>query len=110
MFLAVLLLSCAASALPSQPPPAASPVSNYLPLVTKQSTWQPTPGTSWQIQLSGSIDTSLDVALYDIDLFDTPQDVIDELHDRAQSGVLFQRRFMGRLAFRCRPVSRRGVG
>lgn len=41
--------------------------------------WQPTPGTSWQWQLSGSIDTSIDVEMYDIDLFDAPQAVIDEL-------------------------------
>ncbi len=42
--------------------------------------WQPAPGTRWQWQLSGEIDTSFVVAMYDIDLFDTPQSVIDELH------------------------------
>lgn len=42
--------------------------------------WHPTPGTSWQWQLTGEIDTSFDVAMYDIDLFDTPQGVIDALH------------------------------
>ena len=35
--------------------------------------WQPKPGTTWQWQLTGEIDTSFDVAMYDIDLFDTPQ-------------------------------------
>lgn len=30
------------------------------------------PGTSWQWQLSGTIDTSFDVGMYDIDLEDTP--------------------------------------
>ncbi len=34
--------------------------------------WRPAPGTSWQWQLSGVIDTSIDVVMYDIDLFDTP--------------------------------------
>ena len=34
--------------------------------------WAPAPGTSWQWQLSGSIDTSIDVSMYDIDLFDAP--------------------------------------
>jgi hypothetical protein len=43
--------------------------------------WQPKPGTSWQWQLSGTIDTSIDVRMYDIDLFDTPQAVIDSLHN-----------------------------
>lgn len=51
----------------SEPPAAAS-------------VWQPAPGTSWQWQLSGSIDTSHNVAMYDIDLFDAPQAAIEQLH------------------------------
>ncbi len=31
--------------------------------------WRPAPGTSWQWQLTGDLDTSLDVAMYDLDLF-----------------------------------------
>lgn len=42
--------------------------------------WRPAPGTSWQWQLTGTIDTSYDVEMYDIDLFETPQSVIDALH------------------------------
>ena len=42
--------------------------------------WQPAPGTSWQWQLLGTIDTSFDVVMYDIDLFDAPQATIDQLH------------------------------
>ncbi len=42
--------------------------------------WQPAPETSWQWQLSGTLDTSLDVAMYDVDLFETPQATIDALH------------------------------
>src|SRR5258706_12492051 len=34
--------------------------------------WQPPPETTWQWQLSGTIDTSFDVAMYDVDLFDAP--------------------------------------
>jgi len=44
------------------------------------SVWRPAPGTSWQWQLSGTIDTSIDVRMYDIDLFDAPQATIDKLH------------------------------
>jgi hypothetical protein len=44
--------------------------------------WRPAPGTSWQWQLSGTIDDSLDVAMYDVDLFDAPAAVIDRLHAR----------------------------
>jgi len=42
--------------------------------------WRPTPGTSWQWQLTGTIDTSFDVHMYDLDLFDTPQTIINRLH------------------------------
>ncbi len=42
--------------------------------------WRPGPGTGWQWQLTGSIDTSLDVVMYDIDLFETSQQIIDRLH------------------------------
>lgn len=41
--------------------------------------WSPTPGTSWQWQLSGTIDTTIDVEMYDIDLFDTPDATIQSL-------------------------------
>jgi hypothetical protein len=43
--------------------------------------WQPAPGTTWQWQLSGlPIDTSFDVAAYDVDLFTTTDAEITTLH------------------------------
>ncbi|NMB77356.1 MAG: endo alpha-1,4 polygalactosaminidase [Myxococcales bacterium] len=42
--------------------------------------WRPAPGTNWQWQLSGTIDTSFDVVMYDIDLFETPAATIADLH------------------------------
>jgi hypothetical protein len=44
-------------------------------------TWCPTPGTTWQWQLSGTLDTEVDVEMFDIDLFDTPNTTIAALHD-----------------------------
>jgi hypothetical protein len=41
--------------------------------------WRPAPGTSWQWQLSGTLDTSYDVDMYDIDLFDTSAETIAAL-------------------------------
>lgn len=43
--------------------------------------WQPEPLTTWQWQLSEDINTDYDVTMYDIDLFDTPQETIDALHE-----------------------------
>jgi len=78
---ALLTIVLAAAAL------AASAGCTYLPIVTRQvgppapaDVWQPEPGTTWQWQLSGTIDTSFEVQMYDIDLFEAPQAVIDELH------------------------------
>jgi hypothetical protein len=42
--------------------------------------WRPAVDTSWQIQFQGTIDTSLPVAMYDIDLFDSPVSTIATLH------------------------------
>lgn len=54
-----------------------------------QSHWTPRPGTSWQIQLQGRIDTSVDAQVYDIDLFDTPQATIDTLHARGVKVICY---------------------
>lgn len=48
----------------------------------KPAVWRPTPGTSWQWQLSGPIDDTLDVSMYDIDLFDAPKTVFKRLRAR----------------------------
>jgi len=54
----------------------------YLPYIgyNAKDHWQPRPGTSWQWQLTGTVVTTFDVNMYDIDLFDVPRSVIDELH------------------------------
>lgn len=41
--------------------------------------WKPKPRTTWQWQILEPIDTSFDVAMYDIDLFDAPPAKINEL-------------------------------
>ena len=40
----------------------------------------PPVGTQWQWQLHGQIDTAVDVPVYDVDLFEVDQAVVDELH------------------------------
>ena len=42
--------------------------------------WQPEPGLSWQWQLTGNIDTSYNVDVYDVDAVETPAATVDELH------------------------------
>lgn len=42
--------------------------------------WQPQPGTSWQWQLTGKLDTSVDADVFDIDLEGTSAATIADLH------------------------------
>ena len=51
--------------------------------------WKPAPKTTWQWQLTDQIDTSFDVAMYDIDLVDTPQETIDRLHAQGRKVVCY---------------------
>lgn len=51
--------------------------------------WRPRPGTSWQWQLSGDLDTSLDVAMYDLDLFTASDEAIQQLKARGVRVVCY---------------------
>jgi hypothetical protein len=42
--------------------------------------WMPKPGVSWQWQLTGTVDTSVDAQMFDIDLFTTSPATIETLH------------------------------
>ena len=44
--------------------------------------WQLEPGLTWQIQYTGEIDPSLNVDVYNLDLFETSAEVVDALHAR----------------------------
>ncbi len=64
--------------------PVMAPLPNTTQAPTETSWWKPTPNTTWQWQISspyddGEIETALDVQMYDVDLFDTPQEQIDFL-------------------------------
>ncbi|GAA4993629.1 endo alpha-1,4 polygalactosaminidase [Kineococcus glutinatus] len=41
--------------------------------------WRPEPGTAWQWQLSGDLDLTVDVPVYDVD-WQVPRAVVDRLH------------------------------
>ncbi len=42
--------------------------------------WRPTPGTTWQWQLSGKLDLTVDAQVFDVDLFDTSKEDVAALH------------------------------
>lgn len=51
--------------------------------------WQPTPGLSWQIQLVDQPDISVDVKVFDLDLFDVDKEVIDRLHSQGRKVICY---------------------
>ncbi|WP_369196125.1 endo alpha-1,4 polygalactosaminidase [Streptomyces djakartensis] len=51
--------------------------------------WQPRPGTDWQWQLSGRLDTSVDVPVYDIDGYDHSADTVSRLHDDGRKVICY---------------------
>jgi endo-alpha-1,4-polygalactosaminidase (GH114 family) len=52
--------------------------------------WKPVAGTPWQIVLQYALnDTSVDVPVYDIDLFTNPKSTIDNLHSMNRSVICY---------------------
>jgi len=64
------------------PPPPSTPT-------TEGNRWQPIIGTQWQIQYTGTIDTSLNVGVYNLDLFDTSASVIAGLQSRGKHVICY---------------------
>src|SRR5690606_35487548 len=57
--------------------------------VTPVGWWKPSRGVTWQWQLDGAIDTSVDVEVYDVDLFDTPASTVASLHAQGRKVVCY---------------------
>jgi len=51
--------------------------------------WQPALETSWQWQLQGVVDTSVDVEMYDIDGFEASGALVDEIHAGGAAAVCY---------------------
>jgi hypothetical protein len=52
--------------------------------------WIPPPSTSWQWQLTElPVDQTVDAAMYDVDLFDTPAAIVASLHARGRKVVCY---------------------
>src|SRR5258707_827208 len=51
--------------------------------------WTRAPGTTWQWQLQGAIDTSVAADVYDVDLFDVDARVVRELHAAGRKVICY---------------------
>ena len=94
--LALLLASCgggeeeiATPAPPASPTPTPSPSPSPTATATTATRWSPRVGDTWQWQLAGTVNTSYAVAVYDIDLFDTPAATVAALHAAGRRVVCY---------------------
>ncbi|WP_062647576.1 endo alpha-1,4 polygalactosaminidase [Streptomyces maremycinicus] len=51
--------------------------------------WRPAPGTGWQWQLSGRLDTTVDAPVYDIDGFDQSAATVAQLHEDGRKVICY---------------------
>ena len=88
LLLMFLLTSCAPvrqadASTPPMPTLPAATATVFLPLILKAPVIPKLPPiVSFQIQFTGEIDTSVDVEVFDLDLFDTPPAIIQKLRER----------------------------
>jgi hypothetical protein len=72
---------------------AAAMADGVAPVLTTQAQaitpWVPKVTDTWQWQLTGTINTSYNVVMYDIDLFDAPDAVISTLHNQGKYVVCY---------------------
>ncbi|GAC1501113.1 MAG: endo alpha-1,4 polygalactosaminidase [Candidatus Saccharimonadales bacterium] len=66
-------------------PPSSSSLENS----PKSKIWIPSPKTSWQWQLSTPIDKSVNVQMYDIDMFNNDASTVKMLHDKGRHVVCY---------------------
>ncbi|MFD0263669.1 endo alpha-1,4 polygalactosaminidase [Kitasatospora indigofera] len=65
---------------PTGQPPAPGPAG---------AVWQPKPGVTWQWQLGGTLDQSVDVPVYDIDGFEHDASVVASLHAKGRKVICY---------------------
>ncbi|SEK42537.1 endo alpha-1,4 polygalactosaminidase [Nitrosovibrio tenuis] len=59
------------------------------PVVNNGNRWQPAPGLKWQIQYTGTLDTTVNVDVYNLDLFDTSAAVISALRSKGKHVICY---------------------
>ncbi|MER7849402.1 endo alpha-1,4 polygalactosaminidase [Kitasatospora sp. NPDC096077] len=68
-------------------PPGTTPPGTTTPPTGAR--WQPTPGLTWQWQLGGTVDQSVDVPVYDIDGFENDASVVAALHAKGRKVICY---------------------
>ncbi|MFJ8017982.1 endo alpha-1,4 polygalactosaminidase [Streptomyces sp. NPDC096339] len=82
----LLLLAAACTSSPDEEEPAPAP---SWPDQAPGERWQPRPGTGWQWQLSGKLDTSVKAPVYDVDGFDTTKEQVAALKAAGRKTICY---------------------
>lgn len=88
-FILCCLAACAPQHAPQRAASATLTPQVYLPLVATPSVRRPVLNTSWQWQLDGNIDQTVDASMFDIDLFDTEASLVTALHAQGHKVVCY---------------------
>ncbi|MDP9417654.1 MAG: endo alpha-1,4 polygalactosaminidase [Actinomycetota bacterium] len=73
----------------SATPAAAAPLSGSEQAPPRPARWVPQPGTSWQWQLQGELDLSVDAEVFDVDAFDTSAADVAALHAKGRKVICY---------------------
>jgi hypothetical protein len=89
VLLLVLLLALLAGCTSAPDDDEARPTTPPRPVRPAGERWLPGPGLAWQWQLSGRLDPTVDVPVYDIDGFDHPASAVADLHRRGRKVICY---------------------
>ena len=94
VLLVLILASIPSTMLPvaAEPPPASAgetATAARVAPVPCDGCWTPAPVTDWQIQFNGEIDTSLEVDMFEVDMFDTSAATVEEFHQQGTMVVCY---------------------
>ncbi|MFJ3877891.1 endo alpha-1,4 polygalactosaminidase [Streptomyces sp. NPDC090077] len=84
----LLLLTAACTADPDDDGETPAPDRTW-PAQKPGERWQPRPGTPWQWQLTGTLDTSVDVPVYDVDGFNTTKEQVAALKQQGRRTICY---------------------
>jgi hypothetical protein len=69
--------------------PLHTATTNIGPTILSSVIWHPALNTNWQWQLTGIVDQSFNVAMYDIDMFDNAASVVTSLHNQGRKVICY---------------------
>jgi len=92
LMIAALLLACSGGESErgeTSPTPGRAAARGGLTTYEEGRLWHPRPGTAWQWQLTGALDTSVDVPVYDVDGFATDASTVARLHELGRHVICY---------------------